>query len=65
MKLDVGGSENKSNQKALPSCEMNLRGFAEKGFECNVFLGLLVHAADGFYEILTSFPFQAAIPGKI
>ena len=28
VKLEVRGSENKSNQKALPSCEVNLRGFA-------------------------------------
>jgi hypothetical protein len=53
----VGGSEDKKNQKALPSCEVNLRGFAAKGFQCNVFLRLLVHAADRLYEILTSFSF--------
>jgi hypothetical protein len=57
VKLDVGGSEDKSNEKALPPCEVNLRGFAEKCFECNILLRLLVHAADRLYEILTSFPF--------
>jgi hypothetical protein len=57
VKLEVGGSEDKKNQKALPSCEVNLRGFAAKGFQCNVFLRLLVHAADRLYEILTSFSF--------
>jgi hypothetical protein len=49
VKLDVGGSKDKSSQKALPSCEVILRGFAAKSFECNVFLRLLVHAADRLY----------------